>query len=229
VDEVEKIAHHFSKYPPPLPGLHNGSLTPALETSLTNGVDESSDAASVESGTEGASRPPPPSSGPAPQPSRPPPSYSDGTKIPTIVCGDFNSLQGSGVHEFLSTGLVSAKHPDFMSHMYGRYTSDGICHKLGLKNAYGSPVGDGLLTNYTPTFQGALDYVWYSAANLGVTRVLGEVDRGYLEKVVGFPNAHYPSDHISIACELRVKLPREAPPSRHSSNTTLPLSPNPNS
>ena len=201
VDEVEKIAHHFSKYPPPPPpGLQNGSSTSAKESPSTNGVDEPSDTtSSVEENdavAEGSSRQPPPSSVPASQPNRPPPNYSDGTKIPTIVCGDFNSMQGSGVHDFLSLGIVPAEHPDFMSHMYGRYTSDGIRHKLGLKNAYAPPVGDALLTNYTPTFQGALDYVWYSAANLGVTKVLGEIDRGYLEKVVGFPNAHYPSEYV---------------------------------
>lgn len=256
VDEVEKVAHHFSKYPPPPPGLYNGASTSAKESPSTNGVDEPSDAVSVEesdvSAADGNPRQPPPSSVPASQPNRPPPNYSDGTKIPTIVCGDFNSVQGSGVCDFLSLGTVPAEHPDFMSHMYGRYTSDGIRHKLGLKNAYGSPVGDSLLTNYTPTFQGALDYVWYSAANLSVTKVLGEIDRGYLEKVVGFPNAHYPSEyvfcilllpnltdwwvgfflscsHISIACELRVKPQREPPPSRHSSNTAVPLSPDSNS
>jgi CCR4-NOT transcription complex subunit 6 len=186
VDEVEKIAHHFSKYPPPPPVLHNGPSTSAKESPLMNGVDEPSDAVSVEENevaADGSSR-------------QPPPNYSDGTKIPTIVCGDFNSVQGSGVYDFLSLGTVPAEHPDFMSHMYGRYTSDGIRHKLGLKNAYAPPVGDALLTNYTPTYQGVLDHVWFSAANLGVTKVLGEIDRGYLAKVVGFPNAHYPSEYV---------------------------------
>jgi len=54
-----------------------------------------------------------------------------------------------------------------------------------------------------------IDYVWYSAGNLGVNAVLGEVDKGYLEKVVGFPNAHFPSDHISLCAEFRVKHPKD--------------------
>ena len=50
------------------------------------------------------------------------------------------------------------------------------------------------MTNYTPSFQGPIDYIWYSTANLSVNAVLGEVDKSYLEKTVGFPNAHFPSE-----------------------------------
>jgi hypothetical protein len=31
-----------------------------------------------------------------------------------------------------------------------------------------------------------------------VNAVLGEVDKGYLEKVVGFPNAHFPSEYVFL-------------------------------
>lgn len=127
--------------------------------------------------------------------SRPPPVYSDGTKIPVIVCGDFNSLPSSGVYEFLSTGAVPPNHPDFMSHTYGKYTSDGLRHKLGLQSAY-SVAGEIPMTNFTPTFRGVIDYIWFSTANLQVNAVLGEIDKAYLEKVVGFPNPHYPSECV---------------------------------
>ncbi|KII92626.1 hypothetical protein PLICRDRAFT_102997 [Plicaturopsis crispa FD-325 SS-3] len=160
--------------------------------------------------------PPTPSSDPDAPPRRPPPVYTDGTKIPLIVSGDFNSVQDSGVYEFLSSGDAPPDHPDFMSHMYGSYTSDGVKHKFGLKNAYAGTgeTGDNLLTNYTPSFQGAIDYIWYSSASLAVNAVLGEVDKGYLEKQVGFPNAHFPSDHVCIVSEFRVKPPREAAQAR---------------
>jgi len=121
------------------------------------------------------------------------PVYSDGTKIPLIICGDFNSVPSSGVFEFLANGTVPPDHPDFMSHLYGRYTIDGLRHRLGLKSA-NATAGEAPLTNYTPSYQGEIDYIWYSTANLAVNAVLGEVDRGYLEKVVGFPNAHFPSE-----------------------------------
>lgn len=143
-------------------------------------------------------------------PSRPPPVYSDGLKVPIVIAGDFNSVPQSGVYEFLANGYLAPDHPEFMSHVYGRYTSDGLRHRLGFKSAYAAPgISDQALTNYTPSYQGLLDYLWYSAGTLGVNAVLGEVDKGYLEKVVGFPNAHFPSDHICIIAEFRVKHPKD--------------------
>jgi CCR4-NOT transcription complex subunit 6 len=202
LEEIEKIANGFAKYPPPKLAMDGELLTPS-ELSTPPQTDESDpDAVSTavdgsESTTE-ADGQLHPKSAQSSQPYRAPPIYSDGTKIPLIICGDFNSGPDSGVCDILSTGSLPPDHPDFMSHMYGRYTSEGIRHRLGLKNAYAAPgAGELPLTNYTPSFQGVIDYVWYSAANLAVTSVLGEVDRGYLEKVVGFPNAHFPSECVS--------------------------------
>lgn len=81
------------------------------------------------------------------------PSYSDSTKIPLIICGDFNSDPTSGVYEFLATGHVPKDHEDFMEHLYGSYTTEGLAHKLNLKSAYSS-IGELAMTNYTPTFEG---------------------------------------------------------------------------
>ncbi|KAI0949077.1 hypothetical protein AcW1_008780 [Taiwanofungus camphoratus] len=174
VEEVEKIANSFAKYPPRLPP------TPASAVSAGSA----------------------PTAGDNNGSSRPPPVYSDGYKIPLIICGDFNSVPSSGVYEFLSTGAVPHNHEDFMSHLYGRYTSDGLRHRLGLKSAYAA-TGELPFTNYTPSYQGAIDFIWYSTANLSVNAVLGEVDKQYLEKVVGFPNAHFPSEYVFIVCSVR--------------------------
>ncbi|KAF8971229.1 Endonuclease/exonuclease/phosphatase [Flammula alnicola] len=229
VDECEKLADHFAKYPPPAPPGFHAPPTPGSETSsIANGVDDSSDAASTSpsllDGSEASSsnlqlqssqsQLPPPTSAPPSQPYRPPPTYTDGSKIPLIVCGDFNSVPESGVYELLSTGSLPSTHLDFMSHKYGRYTSEGIRHRLGLKSAYAAVAPDLPVTNYTPSFQGHIDYVWYSSANLAVNKVLSGADRVYLEKVVGFPHPHFPSDHVYIVSEFRVKPPRESVPSR---------------
>jgi CCR4-NOT transcription complex subunit 6 len=61
------------------------------------------------------------------------------------------------------------------------------------------------ITNYTPGFKGHIDYIWYTANSLSVTGLLGEVDPAYLGKVVGFPNAHFPSDHIYMLSEFKIK------------------------
>lgn len=104
MEEIEKIAGHFAKYPPPLLGVERV----------------------------------------------PGPSYSDATKIPLIVCGDFNSIPDSGVYEFLSSGSAPKDHEDFMDHVYGSYTTDGLSHSLNLKSAY-STVGEIKMTNFVPT------------------------------------------------------------------------------
>lgn len=141
---------------------------------------------------------------------KPAPRYDDGNKIPHLICGDYNSVPTSGVYEYLSRGVITKDHEDFMKHIYGAYTSEGLSHKLPLKSAY-SNLGELSFTNYTPGFQGPLDYIWYTTNSLTVTGVLGEVDKNYLSKVVGFPNAHFPSDHICILSEFRVKPPKETP------------------
>ncbi|GAA5903690.1 hypothetical protein JCM5296_002120 [Sporobolomyces johnsonii] len=132
------------------------------------------------------------------------PTYANGTKIPTIVCGDFNSVPDSGVYEFLSRGNIDKDHEDFMSHVYGNYTSEGLHHRLSLKSAY-SHVNELPFTNYTAGFMGTIDYVWYTTHSMGVTGLLGEVEQTYLDATVGFPNAHFPADHISLLAEFRIK------------------------
>jgi CCR4-NOT transcription complex subunit 6 len=135
---------------------------------------------------------------------RPPPLYSDGTKIPLIVCGDYNSVPDSGLYEFLSNGTLPPDHSDFMSHSYGKYTSEGLRHKFGLKSAFAG-IGELSMTNFTPTFKGAIDYIWYSTPNLAVNAVLGDVDKVYLEKAVGFPNAHFPSEYV-LSCHCIIVI-----------------------
>lgn len=162
MDELEKIADRFAKFPPKL---------------------------NVAEGYPSA------------------PKYTSGTQIPTMICGDFNSEPNSGVYEYLAGGSIPGDHEDFMDHVYGRYTSEGLRHNFSLKSAYAN-VGELPFTNYTPNFVGVIDHVWYNQNALAVTGLLGEVEKNYLSKVVGFPNAHFPSDHICILSELRVKHPR---------------------
>ncbi|KAI9274074.1 Endonuclease/exonuclease/phosphatase [Helicostylum pulchrum] len=135
------------------------------------------------------------------------PTYASTTQLPTIICGDFNSLPDSGVYEFLSKSTIRQDHADFGNYMYGNYTTEGLSHKLSLKSTYSS-VGELDITNYTPGFKGTLDYIWYTNNTLDVMSLLGGVNQEYLDKVVGFPNPHFPSDHIPIMAEVRLKSPR---------------------
>lgn len=116
-----------------------------------------------------------------------------GRDIPLILCVDSNSWPGSAVHDLLSSGAIPPDHPDFMQYTYGRYTAKGIKHHLGLKSACAS-FGEMKMTNFTPTFVAAIDYIFYSTRGLKVTSVLGDVDKAYLDKTVGFPNNFFPSE-----------------------------------
>ena len=143
-------------------------------------------------------------------PAEPGPSleYSSGSHIPLIICGDFNSTAGSGVYDLLADGTLPNNHSDLANRGYGNFTRDGMTHPFSLKSAYAN-IGELRFTNYTPGFIGVIDYIWYSTNALQVTALLGDVDEDYLQKVPGFPNHHFPSDHLALQACFSVKGRKE--------------------
>ena len=129
--------------------------------------------------------------------------YAAGSQIPMIICGDFNSEPGSAVYELLTHGGFKGKHTDLDERNYGSFSDAGMSHPFTLKSAYAA-AGELSFTNYTPNFTGAIDYIWYSSNALRVLGVLGEVDQEYLQRVPGFPNFHFPSDHLALKAEFSV-------------------------
>lgn len=128
-------------------------------------------------------------------------------KAGLILCGDFNSLPTSGVHGFLEKGHIGPNHPDFLDHTYEPYSSEGASHGMNLRSAYGllSDASSLTFTNYTSTFRGVIDYIYFRPGNLSVLGVLGGVPGEYERQVVGFPTQHYPSDHVSLLAEFRIE------------------------
>lgn len=124
-----------------------------------------------------------------------------------ILCGDFNALQDSGVGEFLENGSIGPGHEDFGTHTYEPYSTDGAHHSLNLKNSYGLLGADEplLFTNFTPEFNGIIDYIWHRPNNLTVTGLLGSVPSDYTKQFVGFPTQHMPSDHIPLLVEYKIE------------------------
>lgn len=148
---------------------------------------------------------------PAPTPA-PSMEYTSSTQIPLLICADLNSTVDSSVCELLSTGRISNDHVDLASHQYGNFTRDGIEHPFSLRSAYsnldGSP--DALpFTNYTPGFRGVIDHIWYATNTLEATSLLSAVDPEYMKRVPGFPNYHFPSDHLSLSAEFSFKGTRK--------------------
>lgn len=134
--------------------------------------------------------------------------YADGATIPLIVCGDFNSMPGSGVYELLNTGTLAPDHPQLRDFHYGNFTREGMAHPFQLKSAYGS-IGELHFTNYTPGFANVIDYIWYSTNAFQVLELLGDVDSDYLKRVPGFPNVHFPSDHLALQAKFAIKPRKE--------------------
>jgi len=134
--------------------------------------------------------------------------YSDGAQIPVLLCGDFNSTPDSGVYELITQGNVSNLHQDMRDRNYGNFTRDGISHPFSLKSSY-SAIGELAFTNYVPHFKGVLDYIWYSTNTLQVVGLLGDIDKDYLRRVPGFPNYHFPSDHVALYAQYIVKGRKE--------------------
>lgn len=135
--------------------------------------------------------------------------YPSGPQIPLIICGDFNVAAGSGVYDLITRGSLPGNHPDLGNRGYGSLTREGMAHPFKLKSAY-STKAELSFTNYTPSFIGVIDYIWYSTNALQVRHLLGSVDEEYLRKVPGFPNHHFPSDHLALKVEFSVKQRRES-------------------
>lgn len=130
--------------------------------------------------------------------------YTTGDQIPLLICGDINSAPGSAAYNVIANGGLTEEHPELGKRMYGNLSRNGMSHPFKLKSAYGA-IGELAFTNYTPDFNDILDYIWYSSTALHVTGLLGEVEKGYLQKVPGFPNYHFPSDHLALLAEFTIK------------------------
>ena len=126
------------------------------------------------------------------------PVYSEAHRVPTIFCGDLNCAHESSMYDLMSAGSLSPDHEDFMGYKYGVYTQEGMGPKtkFAFKDAYAA-MPQLTMTNFTPTYAGILDYIWYSGQTIGLTAALEEVDPEYLSRCVGFPNWHFPSEYVT--------------------------------
>jgi mRNA deadenylase 3'-5' endonuclease subunit Ccr4 len=66
--------------------------------------------------------------------------------------------------------------------------------------------GRDVCSNFAGSFAGGLDYVWYSAERLRVTRVMEQIDYETLTASTALPNPQYSSDHIALMCEFELSV-----------------------
>lgn len=147
-------------------------------------------------------------------PQEPAPSmeYSSNTQIPFVFCGDLNSTSDSSVFELLAKGSIKPSHKELSNYQYGNFSKSGIDHPFSLRSAYSAldKTPDQLtFTNCTPGFNDVIDHIWYSSNTLELGSLLGGVDAEYMKTVPGFPNHHFPSDHLLLVAEFAVKGRKE--------------------
>ncbi|ETN36919.1 uncharacterized protein HMPREF1541_07906 [Cyphellophora europaea CBS 101466] len=145
---------------------------------------------------------PPPEMGPSLE-------YTSPAQIPMILCGDWNSGADSAVYDLFTKKGLTAQHDDLAGRDYGTFSKNGMSHEFSLKSAYSGIEDEMPFTNYTPSFAGVLDHIWFSTNSLRVTGLLGEIDPEYLKRVPGFPNFHFPSDHLALVAGFRVEKRRK--------------------
>ncbi|XP_073301727.1 carbon catabolite repressor protein 4 homolog 4 isoform X1 [Primulina huaijiensis] len=113
---------------------------------------------------------------------------------PIIVAGDFNSIPGDQVYQYLITGTT----------FLGQGMADDKL-PVPLSSVYGFIGGEPEFTNCTPGFTGTLDYILFTP--------VGDVKPcSYLELPAvdspdvdgGLPNYYHPSDHLPIGAEFEV-------------------------
>jgi CCR4-NOT transcription complex subunit 6 len=134
--------------------------------------------------------------------------YLNKTYMPLVICADQNSEINSTVSELFAKGTVSPDIPEFKNRAYGNFTKDGIAHPFSLRSAYTNldKTPEAVpYTNYTPGFRGVIDHIWYTTNVLENVALLGKVDESYMATVPGFPNYHFPSDHIALMAEFAMK------------------------
>lgn len=80
-----------------------------------------------------------------------------------------------------------------------------LSHDLALTSALHSTLGDEpYFTNYTGKFKGTLDYIFYTHTRIRILAVAPMPEESDLisSSGEGLPSACYPSDHISLCCDV---------------------------
>lgn len=135
-------------------------------------------------------------------------------KYPTaavLLCGDFNAVPDSSAMNYLLQGSITSDHRHWKEAKSFEFRAapvaadktlnlpESIAHPFNF--ASGCEIPD--FTTYTPEFIDTLDYILYDQDKLQCLKSIPMFQRHQVSP--GLPNAVFPSDHIAIACDLKVK------------------------
>ncbi|XP_026298460.1 2',5'-phosphodiesterase 12 [Apis mellifera] len=119
--------------------------------------------------------------------------------VSILYCGDFNSTPQSAVYQLMTQNYVTNDHSDWISDSQEHVQNISIKHDLNLASACGIPE----YTNYTATFSGCLDYIFYQTDYLAVKQVIPMPNKEELKIHTGLPSIVSPSDHIALCVDLK--------------------------
>ncbi|CAD1476443.1 unnamed protein product, partial [Heterotrigona itama] len=119
--------------------------------------------------------------------------------VSILYCGDFNSVPNNGVYKLMTEKYIPADHDDWKSDVEEQIQNVCIKHDTNLSSACGTPE----YTNYTGTFSGCLDYIFYQTDYLTVEQVIPMPSKEELSAYTGLPSVVSPSDHIALCVDLK--------------------------
>lgn len=131
-----------------------------------------------------------------------------GADVPIIVGGDFNSEPISSVYDLLSTGTCGGR-DDIGDDSYGVLNTCRLQHNIHLRSSYSLSGSEPKYTNYTASFVGTLDYIWYTPETIVATALMEVPEKRQLfdnaqdsAGVEGIPNTQWSSDHIALCTDF---------------------------
>lgn len=137
------------------------------------------------------------------------------SSVSVVLCGDFNAFPGTAPIKYLLDGGIDSSHEHWQQATSFKWSRSAVStgsptkkpqavlrgsfvHHLKLRSAYGIPE----FTNFAGTFVGTLDYILVDARRLKVQRVFPLFSREDVSREVALPSSMFPSDHISLICDL---------------------------
>lgn len=90
-------------------------------------------------------------------------------------------------------------HADERTFLNG-YLDEELCHSLDL-----SIYADFLYTNFVVHFQESIDHLFYETHAFELVRVIPMPEHERVVELIALPNKHFPSDHMPIIFEFKLK------------------------
>lgn len=115
-----------------------------------------------------------------------------------IVCGDFNSIPGDKVYQYLVSGYTSSSAGSPLDE-----SSENL--PVPLCSVYAVTGGEPPFTNCTPGFTNTLDYIFFCpCGHLKPVAILELPGPESPDLAGGLPNFLHPSDHLPIGADFKV-------------------------